>query len=120
MSEPGEVMVEEFERALARLYRLHVPCPLRPFVTHLPRYSLAVAAGRFLDNREVTEEGWELAPKDIKLTRDMFVARIAGRSMGPRIPDGGLFIFRAGVVESRQGRLVLVQALGEERTIAIR
>ncbi len=30
-----------------------------PFVTHLPRYSLAVAAGKFQENQEVTEEGWE-------------------------------------------------------------
>src|SRR5215472_15470519 len=75
MSEPGEVMVDDFDRALGRLYRRHVPCPVRPFVTHLPRYSLAVAAGRFLDNSEVTEEGWELAPNGLKLTPNMFVAR---------------------------------------------
>ena len=112
MSEPGEVMVDDFDRALARLYRQHVPSPVRPFVTHLPRYSLAVAAGRFLDNQEVTEEGWEEAPEDLKLTPDMFVARVVGRSMEPRIPDGSLCVFRAGVVGSRQGRLVLVEALG--------
>lgn len=112
MSEPGEVMVDDFDRALARLYRQHVPPPVRRFVTHLPRYSLAVAAGRFLDNQEVTEEGWEEAPEDLKLTPDMFVARVVGRSMEPRIPDGSLCVFRAGVVGSRQGRLVLVEALG--------
>jgi SOS-response transcriptional repressor LexA len=113
IGEPGEVMVEDFDRALARLYRQHVPSPVRPFVTHLPRYSLAVAAGKFLDNREVAEEGWEEAPKSLKkLTPDLFVARIAGQSMEPRIPDGSLCIFRAGVVGSRQGRLVLVEASG--------
>ena len=35
MSEPAEVMVEDFERALARYYREHVPATVRKFVTHL-------------------------------------------------------------------------------------
>ena len=112
-----EVVIEgaaehDFERALARLYREHVRSNVLEFVTHLPRYSLAVAAGKFLDNQEVTAEGWEEAPPGLKLTPRMFVARIAGRSMQPRIPDGSLCIFREGVVGSREGRLVLVEALG--------
>jgi SOS-response transcriptional repressor LexA len=112
MSEPAEVMVEDFERALARYYRKHVPSTVRPFVTHLPHYSLAVAAGKFLENREVEEEGWEEAPANLKLIPGMFVARIAGQSMEPRIPDGSLCVFRGPVVGSRQERLVLVEALG--------
>jgi hypothetical protein len=32
--------------------------------------------------------------------------------MEPRIPDGSLCVFRAGVTGSRQGRLVLVEQLG--------
>jgi SOS-response transcriptional repressor LexA len=106
------VLVEDFERALARLYRDNVQSTVRPFVTHLPRYSLAVAAGKFLENQEVTEEGWEEAPSDLRLTPEMFVARIVGRSMEPRIPDGSLCVFRLGVTGSRQGRLVLVERLG--------
>jgi phage repressor protein C with HTH and peptisase S24 domain len=104
-----EVTVEDFERALARLYREHVQASVREFVTHLPRYSLAVAAGPFLENREVTAEGWEEAPPGLRLTPEMFVARIRGRSMEPRIPDGSLCVFRRGVTGSRQGRLVLVE-----------
>jgi SOS-response transcriptional repressor LexA len=112
VSERREVTVGDFERALSRLYREHVPSTVRPFVTHVPRYSLAVAAGKFLDNQEVTEEGWEEAPRDLKLAPGMFAARIAGRSMEPAIPDGSLCLFRSGVTGSRQGRLVLVEALG--------
>jgi SOS-response transcriptional repressor LexA len=107
-----EILVEDFERALGRLYREHVQTTVRPFVTHLPRYSLAVAAGKFLENQEVSEEGWEEAPSDLRLAREMFVARIAGRSMEPRIPDGSLCVFRGQVPGSRQGRLVLVEQLG--------
>lgn len=112
VSERRELMVEDFERALARLYREHVRPKVLPFITHLPRYSLAVAAGKFLENREVEAEGWEEAPADLRLAPEMFVARIAGRSMEPKIPDGSLCVFRHGVTGSRQGRLVLVERLG--------
>src|SRR5438094_851878 len=47
ISQPREVMVEDFGRAVMRLYRELVQSTVRPFVTHLPRYSLAVAAGKF-------------------------------------------------------------------------
>ncbi|MGA3186345.1 MAG: S24 family peptidase [Bryobacteraceae bacterium] len=107
-----EILIDDFERALARLYREHVQATVRPFVTHLPRYSLAVAAGKFLENQEVSEEGWEEAPPDLRLTEEMFAARVVGRSMEPRIPDGSLCVFRHGVTGSRQGRLVLVERLG--------
>ena len=109
ISDRRDVLVEDFDRALGRLYREHVRSNVREFVTHVPRYSLAVAAGRFLENREVTAEGWDEAPADLKITRDMFTARIAGRSMEPKIPDGSLCVFRHGVTGSRQGRLVLVE-----------
>ena len=107
-----DVMVEDFERALARLYRQNVQASVQEFVTHLPRYSLAVAAGKFLENQEVTAEGWEEAPADLRLTPRMFVARIVGRSMELRIPDGALCVFRESVTGSREGRLVLVEYLG--------
>jgi phage repressor protein C with HTH and peptisase S24 domain len=116
ISEPREVLVEDFGRAVVRLYREFVHPMVRPFVTHLPRYSLAVAAGKFLENQEIAqeegEEGWEEAPPGLRLSPAMFVARIAGRSMEPRIPDGSLCVFRAGVTGSREGRLVLVEYLG--------
>jgi SOS-response transcriptional repressor LexA len=112
VTERREVVVEDFERALGRLYREHVQSTVRPFVTHLPRYSLAVAAGKFLENQEVTEEGWEETPADLRLNEELFVARIVGRSMEPRIPDGSLCVFRQGVTGSRQGRLVLVEQSG--------
>jgi SOS-response transcriptional repressor LexA len=107
-----QVLADDFERALARLYREHVQSTVRPFITHLPRYSLAVAAGKFLENQEVEEEVWDEAPSDLRLTKELFVARIQGRSMEPKIPDGSLCVFRRGVIGSRQGRLVLVEQLG--------
>src|SRR5271166_534129 len=102
------VMVEDFERAVDRLYRKHVESKVLEFRTHLPRYSLKVAAGKFLENEEISEQGWVEAPEGLRLTPDMFVAQIEGHSMEPLIPDGSLCVFRAGVTGSRQGRLVLV------------
>lgn len=104
------VTVRDFERTLEDLYRKHVAATIMPFKTHLPRYSLAVAAGPFLTNPEdVQAEEWIEAPRDLKLEPGMFVACIKGRSMEPRIPDGSLCVFRRGVVGSRTGRLVLVR-----------
>jgi SOS-response transcriptional repressor LexA len=111
VSDRRAAMVEDFPRALGRLYRQFVLSEAQPFVTHLPRYSLAVAAGPFLENRVIEAEAWEETPPGLALTREMFVARIVGRSMEPLIPDGSLCVFRRGVTGSRQGRLVLVEAL---------
>lgn len=112
ISPPQETIVADFEQALARLYREHVHARVHQFVTHLPRYSLAAAAGKFLENREVHEEGWEEAPPNLRLAPEMFVAQVVGRSMEPRIPDRSMCVFRTGVQGPRQGRLVLVERLG--------
>jgi SOS-response transcriptional repressor LexA len=104
-----QVLVDDFGRAVDRLYRKYVPSKVLEFRTHLPRYSLQVAAGKFLENDEVTEQGWIEAPQDLRLAPEMFVAQIAGHSMEPLIPDGSLCVFRAGVTGSRAGRLVLAE-----------
>lgn len=117
ITDPREVIVEDFERSLGRLYREHVQSRVQPFRTHLPRYSLAVAAGTFLENPEVNEDlaeaDWEEIPAAAAVTPQpgMFVARIVGRSMEPRIPDGSLCVFRKFGAGSREGRLVLVESL---------
>ncbi|MDP8980762.1 MAG: S24 family peptidase [Acidobacteriota bacterium] len=108
---PADLM-GTLERTLDRLYRRHVPATVLEFKTHLPRYTLRAAAGRFLDNDEVEPEGWEEAPENLVLNDKLFVAHIEGTSMEPLIPNHSLCVFRSGVVAgSRQGRLVLVQSL---------
>jgi phage repressor protein C with HTH and peptisase S24 domain len=113
LSQRTVVAVDEFSRTLARLYEEHVEAArveseeVQPFVTHLPLYSLQAAATKFGEDREVEAEGWVKAPAKLRLTSDMFVGRVVGRSMEPRIPDGSLCVFRKGVVGSRQGKLVL-------------
>lgn len=104
------VTVRNFDKSLSELYRNHVPSHVLQFRTHLPRYSLAVAAGPFLTNPEdIQADEWIEVPPDLKLDDDMFIARIQGHSMEPKIPDGSLCVFRRNVVGSRNGRLVLVR-----------
>src|SRR4029077_5796925 len=106
-------------RMIERLYEEHVEAAaFAPFVTHLPLYSLKAAATRFGEDREVEAEGWVKAPAKLRLTPDMFVARVVGRSMEPRIQDGSLCVFRAGVVGSRKNKLVLVERFGTTETSA--
>src|SRR5262249_41646965 len=54
ITEAREIIVEDFDRALKRLYRQHVDSTVQRFLTHIPRYSLAVAAGKFLENQEIS------------------------------------------------------------------
>jgi phage repressor protein C with HTH and peptisase S24 domain len=107
------VLVANFDRTLNRLYAQHVQATVRPGVTHIPRWSLRVAAGQFLDNAEVEPEGYEEAPPTLRrITGDLFAAEIVGTSMEPLIPNGSVCLFRNFGAGSRQGRLVLVEELG--------
>jgi len=101
------VIVEDFHRAIDRLYHQHVQSNVLEFRTHLPRYSLRVAAGKFLENEEVSAQGLIETPQGLRLTPDMFVAQIEGHSMEPLIPNGSLCVFRADVTGSRRNRFVL-------------
>jgi hypothetical protein len=85
------------------------------FRTHLPLYSLAAAAGKFGEQQaDVNPEGWiEVSPGRIKITRDMFVTHIEGRSMEPDIPDGSLCAFRSNVSAPYDGKIVLMEDYGE-------
>jgi SOS-response transcriptional repressor LexA len=110
LSERQQVSTRDFDRTLLRLYREHVSVPVRAFRTHLPLYSLEVAAGPFLSNpADIEAEKWVETPDDLRLSEEMFVATIRGHSMEPEIPDGSLCVFRRNVVGSRNGRLVLVR-----------
>jgi SOS-response transcriptional repressor LexA len=113
VSDPEETAVNWPEADLRRIYSQHVHAKVLPFQTHLPQYTLAAAAGSWGEAMEATEEDWVEAPSDLRLTEDMFVAHVVGRSMEPRIPAGSLCVFRRSVTGSRQGRLVLVENYGE-------
>ena len=100
------------QRMADRLFDEFVDGTVRPFVTHLPLYSIRAAAGRFGEAMKGEEERW-LRVSELKLTEDMFVAHVAGRSMEPLISDGSLCVFRANVRGTRQGKRLLIEQFGE-------
>ncbi|MBI4873321.1 MAG: LexA family transcriptional regulator [Acidobacteria bacterium] len=110
------VQLADFEARLNRLYRENVQSRRLEFETHLPLYSLRAAAGKLSPENEVEAEDWVETPAGLDLSADMFVARVAGRSMEPKIPGGSLCVFRRGAAGSRQGRLLLIQRPGADRT----
>jgi phage repressor protein C with HTH and peptisase S24 domain len=93
------------------LFEEHVDGSVRPFITHLPVYSLRAAATRFGEGMDVEQEqeGWVRAPEHLKLLDGMFVAHVVGRSMEPEIPDDSACVFRAPVMGSRYGRKLLIE-----------
>ncbi len=102
------------QRMLDRLFQAHVQDKVRPFETHLPYYQLRAAATRFSAEHEVSESDveWLRAPEGLRLTDDMFVVQVVGRSMEPLIPDGSLAVFRKFGAGSRKGKRLLIQELG--------
>jgi hypothetical protein len=96
-----------------RLFDEHVDGTVRPFISHLPVYSLRAAATKFGEGMDSEQEGWVRAPERLRLSQGMFVAYVVGRSMEPLIPDGSACIFRAPVTGSRKGRLLLIEKAGE-------
>jgi SOS-response transcriptional repressor LexA len=108
-----QVAVDSFTRVLDHLYEEHIePLEVGRFVTHLPLYSLRAAAGRLGEEMEAAEEDWVRAPEGLRLTPDLFVAHVVGRSMEPRIPDGSLNLFRLHPAGSRQNKILLIQRFG--------
>jgi len=114
ISERRAIEARSLPYALEELFREQVlgverePARILPFVTHLPLYSLRAAASRFGEDMEVEPEGWVEAPPGLRLTPDLFVVHVVGRSMEPRIPDGCRAVFRYNPPGSRQGKVVLV------------
>jgi len=121
VSERASVPVDSFSRVADQLFEQYVePLPVRRFTTHLPLYSLRAAAGKFGADEEVEQEDWVRAPEGMRLYEGMFVAHVVGHSMEPRIAHNSLNIFRAPVVGSRQGKIVLVELLGVHERFTVK
>jgi SOS-response transcriptional repressor LexA len=113
VTERQAVSVDAFSRVLDRLYREHVEeTQVQQFTTHLPLYSLRAAAGGLGDEMLSEAEDWVPAPEGMRLSPDLFVGHVEGRSMEPRIPDGSLNLFKLHPVGSRQGKILLIELFG--------
>jgi phage repressor protein C with HTH and peptisase S24 domain len=119
ISDRTSIAYSDAQATVDRLFNEHVDANVRPFITHLPLYGLAAAATKFSEDQELAgepdaePESWVRVPENLRLTREMFVTHVAGRSMEPLIPDGSLCIFRAGVGGSRYGKFLLIEKFDE-------
>lgn len=122
LSERREVQSSTIDFTLHQLYREHVQAHIveavQPFLTHLPRYALRSAAGAFGDlNADPNAmEEWVEAPLGLRLSKDMFVCEVYGRSMEPLVPSGSYCVFRKFGAGSRNGKRVLVEDRAESST----
>jgi len=113
VSERQSIAVDAFTRVVDQLFERHVDrIEIARYRTHLPLKSLRAAAGDLGEEMRSDPEDWVRAPEGIRLSDDMFVAHVVGRSMEPRIPDGSLNLFRYNPVGSRQGKIVLIERYG--------
>jgi superfamily II DNA or RNA helicase/diadenosine tetraphosphate (Ap4A) HIT family hydrolase/HKD family nuclease/SOS-response transcriptional repressor LexA len=78
------------------------------FTRLVPVYSLEAAAGLWGPEGTPEEIGWA-APAGVAITPGMFIARVRGHSMEPKIQDGSWNLFRERPQGSRDGKIVLVQ-----------
>ncbi|MFN9034745.1 MAG: helix-turn-helix transcriptional regulator, partial [Planctomyces sp.] len=69
---------------------------------------MQAAAGNWSEEQRPDIVGW-LRIADRQLQPGMFVARVTGGSMEPRIPNGAWCLFRPCTGGSREGRILLVQ-----------
>ena len=103
------------QEARSRL-RLVSPSTDQQYVTCVPLFPLHVAAGEFGDPDTISDDSeheWVELDTSRSLRRGMFVARVDGKSMEPRIPDGSYCLFAGPVTGSRLGRTVLASMLSD-------
>jgi len=87
---------------------VEAPAAKDKFTRLVPVFSLEAAAGLWGPETAPEEIGWaEAAGAAIK--PGMFIARVRGHSMEPKIKDGSWNLFRPCPHGSREGRIVLVQ-----------
>jgi uncharacterized protein len=94
-----------------RPFRVVPTREVKPYQNAIPIIPLKMAAGafsagQFLDPNEELE--W-VAPGDLALGPNLFVAQVVGESMNRKIPNGAWCVFRMNPGGTRQGKVVLAQ-----------
>ena len=107
---------EQSEQEARSRLRLVTPSTDQQDVTCVPLVPLHVAAGEFGDPDTITDDSereWVEVDASRSLRSGMFVARVDGKSMEPRIADGSYCLFAGPVTGSRLGRIVLARMLND-------
>ena len=79
------------------------------FTEYLPVHSLQAVATNFGREETVDILGWKKI-ENKRLNKNMFIAKVVGKSMEPTIPDGSFCLFRFERGGSRSGLVVLVES----------
>lgn len=79
------------------------------FNDHLPIYTVEAVATSFREQATPEVLGWKPMNKGKKFDKAYFIAKVVGRSMEPKIPDGSWCLFRFERGGSRHG-IVLVES----------
>ena len=87
---------------------IEAPAAKDKFTRLVPVYSLEAAAGLWGPESSPEEIGWAEA-SGAAIKPGMFISRVRGHSMEPKIKDGTWNLFRPCPQGSREGRIVLVQ-----------
>jgi hypothetical protein len=81
----------------------------RKYIDCLPVYDLEAVATSFREQNKPTIVGWKLM-NGRKLSNDLFIAHVVGKSMEPTIKEGSWCLFRFDRGGSRNGLIVLVES----------
>ncbi len=82
----------------------------KQYKEYLPVFSLKAVATAFGNEEHVEQSGWMKVDTSVRLSKDMFIAQVVGKSMEPTIPDGSYCVFRFERGGSRNGLVVLVES----------
>ena len=77
---------------------------------YLPIYDLQAVATSFVEQKTPEVIGWKPLDGLFKLNKDMFIAKVVGKSMEPTIKEGSWCLFRPDQGGSRNGKIVLVES----------
>lgn len=90
--------------------RLLSPDERRPYENCVPLVPLEAAAGLFSDPQMIEDGDWDWVEVGAsrRLQPGMFIAKVVGHSMEPKIPDGSYCLFRKELGGTREGKIVLV------------
>jgi superfamily II DNA or RNA helicase/diadenosine tetraphosphate (Ap4A) HIT family hydrolase/SOS-response transcriptional repressor LexA len=105
---PAETVESGDEDELGLPRFIESPAAKDRYTRLVPVFSLEAAAGLWGPEGAPDEIGWAEAP-GASIKPGMFIARVRGHSMEPRIKDGSWNLFRPCPQGSREGRIVLVQ-----------
>ena len=111
----AEVKQQELPHCQIDSMIVREPVESDKYVTCLPFYPLEIAAGYFGEGSSVPPEPEFWMRLDVKkISKDMFVSKITGKSMEPKIPDGSYCLFRAGeaLAGSRNDRFIVIRHSG--------